>query len=312
MPWPTWANGSACRSSSSGPTATTRWREARPRSRAAPSGRPGRCAIGCATRCRPIRRPIRARRAARRKARNDCQDAATTREESRECWRAGQPRDSSLVVVVPRDTLSLLSSETLGPPVLEMGDLITESELRGVADAIRQMPGVPRQDRIELPSELNAVLRNARYNRVEGLSLGLSGSAQRGRLTADALGPDRAGGRRAERRARTGPGRRAQSVPPGRIPPAGRGESRHQALRHRQQRLGRDRPAATTATTSAASASSSPGRTSRPDGGAGGSTESARRRRRSRPRSACPTSSIRSGPSGPMSWRTGPNSSAPR
>jgi hypothetical protein len=132
----------------------------------------------------------RARRTARRKARNDCLDQADENDRAavRACWRPHEPQDSTLIVVVPKDTLALISSETLGPPVLEMGDLITEAELRGMADAIRQMPGVPRQDRIELPSRLNAVLRNARYNRVEGLSLGLSGTAQRGNLVADGLG----------------------------------------------------------------------------------------------------------------------------
>ncbi len=130
----------------------------------------------------------RTRRATRRRARNDCLDKAENRDQVRECWRAGRPQDSTLVVFVPTDTLALISSETLGPPVLEMGDLITESELRGMADAIRQMPGVPRQDRIELPHRLNALLRNARYNRVEGLSLGLSGTAQRGGLVVDGLG----------------------------------------------------------------------------------------------------------------------------
>lgn len=130
----------------------------------------------------------RARRAARRKARNDCLDKAEGRAEVRECWNAGVTRDSSLLVVVPKDTLTLLTSAALGPPVLEMGDLITESELRGLADAIRQMPGAPRQDRIELPKGVSALLRNARYNRVEGLSLGLSGTVQRGRLLVDGLG----------------------------------------------------------------------------------------------------------------------------
>lgn len=132
----------------------------------------------------------KARRRARRQARNECLDKADENDRAavRACYRPHEPEDSTLVVVVPKDTLSLLTSGTLGPPVLEMGDLITESELRGMADAIRQMPGVPRQDRIELPSQLSAVLRDARYNRVEGLSLGLSGSAQRGDLVADGLG----------------------------------------------------------------------------------------------------------------------------
>lgn len=129
----------------------------------------------------------RARRVARRKARNECLDKAESKEKSRECMHR-EPADSTLLVVIPKDTLALLSSETLGPPVLEMGDLITESELKGMADAIKQMPGVPRQDRIELPHRLTAVLRNARYNRVEGLSLGLSGTVQRGSLLIDGLG----------------------------------------------------------------------------------------------------------------------------
>ena len=132
----------------------------------------------------------RARRAARRKARADCLNRANedNQEAVRACWHPHAAEDSTLIVVIPQDTLSLVSSETLGPPVLEMGDLITESELRGLADAVKQMPGAPRQDRIELPHQLNALLRNARYNRVEGLSLGLSGSAQRGRLLVDGLG----------------------------------------------------------------------------------------------------------------------------
>ena len=130
----------------------------------------------------------RARRATRRKARNECLDQAESKEASRECMRAGETRDTTLLVVIPKDTVALLSSQTLGPPVLEMGDLITESELRGMADAIRQMPGVPRQDRIELPHHLSALLRNARYNRVEGLSLGFRGTVQRGPLLVDGLG----------------------------------------------------------------------------------------------------------------------------
>jgi hypothetical protein len=50
------------------------------------------------------------------------------------------------------------------------------------------MPGAPRISQVELPRHLSAVLQNARYNRVEALSLGLSGTVQTGRLTADGLG----------------------------------------------------------------------------------------------------------------------------
>jgi hypothetical protein len=69
-----------------------------------------------------------------------------------------------------------------------MGDLITESELRGMADAISQLHGGPAESRLELPSGLRSALRYARYNRVEALSLGLGGSFRRGRFTLDAMG----------------------------------------------------------------------------------------------------------------------------
>ncbi len=130
----------------------------------------------------------RARRHEIRKARNDCLDKAESREQTTACLHQGRNTDTTLIVVVPPDTLSLLASPTLGPPVLEMGDLITESELRGLADAIHQLPQAPRMSQVELPRGVSAVLRNARYNRVEALSLGVSGSVQTGRLTLDGLG----------------------------------------------------------------------------------------------------------------------------
>jgi hypothetical protein len=129
----------------------------------------------------------RARRRELRRARNECLDKAESREQTTACLRQGRNTDTTLIVVVPPDTLSLLASPTLGPPVLEMGDLITESELRGLADAIGQLPGAPRGSYVQLPRGVSAVLRNARYNRVEALSLGISGSVQTGRLTGDGL-----------------------------------------------------------------------------------------------------------------------------
>ncbi len=129
-----------------------------------------------------------ARRDSVRRERRACLEKAENRGQRRDCWRRSDRADTSLVVVVPADTLSLLTSETLGPPILEMGDLITESELRDLADAIKHMPGAPRENRLELPRELSAVLQHARYNRVEGLSLGLSGTLQLGAVTVDGLG----------------------------------------------------------------------------------------------------------------------------
>jgi len=130
----------------------------------------------------------RARRREIRRRRNECLDKAESREQTTACLREGRNRDTTLIVVVPPDTASLLASPTLGPPVLEMGDLITESELRGLADAIHQLPQAPRLNRVELPRGVSAVLRNARYNRVEALSLGIDGSVQTGRLIVDGLG----------------------------------------------------------------------------------------------------------------------------
>jgi hypothetical protein len=130
----------------------------------------------------------RAVRDSLRALRRECLDTMTSRSQTGECMRLGRRRDTTLSVIVPRDTLSLLSSPTLGAPILEMGDVITEAELRGMADAIKQLPGAPGARRIEIPSNLQAVLRHARYNRVEALSLGIGGSVQRGSLLVDALG----------------------------------------------------------------------------------------------------------------------------
>ena len=129
-----------------------------------------------------------ARRDSLRSARRACLDRVSGKEAIEACMEIGRRTDTSLVVLVPPDTASLLTSTTLGPPILEMGDLITESELHGLGSAIRQMPGVPRESRLQVPRELSAVLRHARYNRIEALSLGVSGTLETGRLTLDALG----------------------------------------------------------------------------------------------------------------------------
>jgi hypothetical protein len=96
--------------------------------------------------------------------------------------------DTALAVVVPRDRELLLTSPTLGEPILSMGDLITEDEIRGVASAIRGLPTPPLDRRIELPQGLGALLQHARYNRVEALSLGLRGAASGGTYQFDAMG----------------------------------------------------------------------------------------------------------------------------
>jgi hypothetical protein len=129
----------------------------------------------------------RIRRDSLRAMRRECLDSLSDRRRAEDCMRLGRRRDTTLVVIVPDDTLSLLNSPTLGPPVLEMGDLITEGELRGMADAIQQLPGVAGAGRIEIPRNLRAVLQHARYNRVEGLSLGARGQVETGGISVDGL-----------------------------------------------------------------------------------------------------------------------------
>ena len=90
--------------------------------------------------------------------------------------------DSNLTVALPNDTLSLLTSTALGAPILDMGDMITESELIGLRDAIEGLPDRPWETRLELPRGLGDLLRNARYNRIEALSLGVTGAADFGRF----------------------------------------------------------------------------------------------------------------------------------
>lgn len=132
-----------------------------------------------------------ARRDSLRAARQECFARAEGPQQARECRRLHRwPGDTALVVVVPPDTQSLLVSPTLGPPILQMGDLISEQEIRSFGDAIAKLGGAPSigGSQVRIPRSLNALLQNARYNRVEGLSLGARADAQTGRVTFDALG----------------------------------------------------------------------------------------------------------------------------
>ncbi len=113
-------------------------------------------------------------------------DRRTIRARVGRCVRPNN--DSTLVVVLPADTASLLTSTTLGDPILQMGDLISEAEIRGLADAINGLPKAPWASRIELPRGLSSLLDKARYNRVEALSLGLSGKADFGRFSFEGRG----------------------------------------------------------------------------------------------------------------------------
>ncbi|HEY2804225.1 MAG TPA: hypothetical protein VGI92_00045 [Gemmatimonadales bacterium] len=96
-------------------------------------------------------------------------------------------QDSSLVVVIPSDTTLLLGNPQLGRPILEMGDVINEGELKQIGDALGVLPQRPWDYRPQLPHRLSALLENLRYNRVEALSVGLKGTLDFGRLMADGL-----------------------------------------------------------------------------------------------------------------------------
>ncbi|HSR15832.1 MAG TPA: BamA/TamA family outer membrane protein, partial [Gemmatimonadales bacterium] len=94
--------------------------------------------------------------------------------ETRRCSRRASP-NANLVVDVPDDADALLNSPELGAPILAMGDMITEEEIRGMRDAIGQLPSAPWQPRLSLPAGVGAVLAQTRYNRIEALSLGAKG-----------------------------------------------------------------------------------------------------------------------------------------
>jgi hypothetical protein len=99
----------------------------------------------------------------------------------RRCEHRENP-DSNLAVLIPADTLALMNSPELGPPILAMGDLITEQEIRGLKDAIKQMPAVPLQPHLDMPAGVGAVLSQTRYNRIEALSPGIKGKLDFGAM----------------------------------------------------------------------------------------------------------------------------------
>jgi hypothetical protein len=117
-------------------------------------------------------------------------DTAASRQGGREARRAAIAEcragaDSNLTVIVPTDTLALLTAPALGPPILAMGDVLTEEELLGMRDAIGALPDRPWERRLELPRGLSSLLRHARYNRIEALSLGTAARLDLGRLRVD-------------------------------------------------------------------------------------------------------------------------------
>ncbi|MGE3615321.1 MAG: BamA/TamA family outer membrane protein [Gemmatimonadales bacterium] len=145
--------------------------------------------------------PVTAADSAARRARADsirtCVDAARDeadmsnrdgrqqfRIQVRRCTGRADP-DSILAIVIPEDSAALLVSPTLGEPILQMGDMITEQEIKGLSGFIEGLPSRPWQSRVELPKGVGSLLQGARYNRVEALSLSARGRADFGKLQLD-------------------------------------------------------------------------------------------------------------------------------
>lgn len=102
--------------------------------------------------------------------------------QARRCRARVRNDHRNLTIVVPADSASLLTSPTLGPPILSMGDLVSDGDLQTLRGAIDQLPGRPWEFTPQLPHGVSALLDHARYNRVEGLSLGLGSRIDFGKL----------------------------------------------------------------------------------------------------------------------------------
>ncbi|MFI5207192.1 MAG: hypothetical protein ACHQX4_04150 [Gemmatimonadales bacterium] len=95
------------------------------------------------------------------------------------------PPDTALMVVVPQDSMALLTNADLGRPILDMGDVISEGELEQVGREIGALGQRPWEFHPELPRGVGDLLGHFRYNRIEALSLGLGAQVDFGRLKAD-------------------------------------------------------------------------------------------------------------------------------
>jgi hypothetical protein len=99
----------------------------------------------------------------------------------------GDVADSNLIVLVPADTAALLTSPDLGAPILQVGDLLTADDIQPLQDAIAALPDRPWEGSVTLPRGTSALLSHARYNRIEGLSLGLGATVDWGKLKLHGL-----------------------------------------------------------------------------------------------------------------------------
>jgi hypothetical protein len=101
-----------------------------------------------------------------------------------------RPYEPGVRVVIPADTAALLDSPALGGSIFEESEtLITEGEIRQLADRLESLPATPWQvGRPRITAPWVPGLGLLRYNRVEGLSAGvrLDWDFARARLDAEA------------------------------------------------------------------------------------------------------------------------------
>jgi len=127
------------------------------------------------------RRPPRATEAEDSIARAACHEREQQQQISCKCANG---HCSAFTVHIPRDTAALLASNSLPPPFGSATDtLISEGEMQELTRGLGQLPAAPWQFRARPPR-----WGLARYNRVEGLSLGARGELDLGRLQLDGEG----------------------------------------------------------------------------------------------------------------------------
>ena len=127
------------------------------------------------------RRPPRATEVEDSIARAACHEREQQQQISCKCANG---HCSAFTVHIPRDTAALLASSSLPPPFGSATDtLISEGEMQELTRGLGQLPAAPWQFRARPPR-----WGLARYNRVEGLSLGARGELDLGRLQLDGEG----------------------------------------------------------------------------------------------------------------------------
>jgi hypothetical protein len=127
--------------------------------------------------------PLTARPPAATEAEDSIARAACHARESREqiSCKCSHGLCAAFTVHIPRDTAALIASSSLPPPFGAANDtLITAGEMQELTQGLGDLPQAPWQLHARPPK-----WGLARYNRVEGLSLGARGELDLGRLRLD-------------------------------------------------------------------------------------------------------------------------------